>query len=163
MVYSFWLDGKEFKINITDTPRGTLHVNMEDRTYDLRMEQLNDDEFLLNIEGRIYDTVITANTNSYAVHLNGKSYQLEKKSASKILGMSSARQTQRDVKTAMPGKIVKVLAEEGASMEEGQAVLILEAMKMQNEIKTPKVGILRRIHYKAGESVEAGAVLFTMD
>lgn len=163
MVSSFWLDGKEFKINIKDTSRGMLQVDMKDRTYELRMEQLSDHEFLLNIEGRIYDTIITSNTNSYAVHLNGKSYQLEKKSAARILGMSSARQSQRDVKTAMPGKIVKILAEEGTSVEEGQAVLILEAMKMQNEIKAPKGGTLCRIHFSAGESVEAGAILFTMD
>ena len=163
MFYSFWLDGKEFKMNIRDMSRGALQVDMNDRSYDLQMEQLSDHEFLLNIGGRIYDAIITANTHSYSVYLNGKSYRLDKKSAAQILGVSSARQTKRDVKTSMPGKIVRVLAEEGAEVEEGQAVMILEAMKMQNEIKAPKAGILTRIHPAAGDSVEAGAVLFTVD
>ena len=163
MFYSFWLDGKEFKMNIRDMSRGALQVDMKDRSYDLQMEQLSDHEFLLNIGGRIYDAIITADTLSYSVYLNGNSYRLDKKSAARILGVSSARQIHRDVKTSMPGKIVRVLVEEGAEVEEGQAVMILEAMKMQNEIKSPKTGILCRIYPVTGDSVEAGAILFSVD
>ena len=63
----------------------------------------------------------------------------------------------------MPGKIIKVLVQEGESVQEGQAVLILEAMKMQNEIKSPQSGQIVRIVPREGESVETGALLFSVD
>jgi len=57
---------------------------------------------------------------------------------------------------------VKILLKEGDEVEEGQAVLILEAMKMQNEIKSPQAGKITKIRPKAGDSVETGAVLFAV-
>jgi biotin carboxyl carrier protein len=56
-----------------------------------------------------------------------------------------------------------VLAGEGDEVAEGQPVMILEAMKMQNEIKAPRSGTLRRLNAQAGETVEAGAVLFSVE
>jgi biotin carboxyl carrier protein len=52
---------------------------------------------------------------------------------------------------------------EGEKVREGQAVLVLEAMKMQNEIKSPQSGTITRIVPKAGDSVEAGSLLFTVE
>jgi biotin carboxyl carrier protein len=63
----------------------------------------------------------------------------------------------------MPGIIVKVLLAEGENVEEGQAVLILEAMKMQNEIKSPQKGKVTKIIPSAGDSVETGALLFSVE
>ncbi len=69
----------------------------------------------------------------------------------------------RNVKTSMPGRIVKVLVRQGEKVKEGQAVLVLEAMKMQNEIKSPQTGIITQISPKAGDSVEAGSHLFSVE
>jgi biotin carboxyl carrier protein len=62
----------------------------------------------------------------------------------------------------MPGRIVKVLLKEGDEVCEGQAVMILEAMKMQNEIKSPQSGHIGKIGPQTGDSVETGALLFTV-
>ena len=59
----------------------------------------------------------------------------------------------------MPGKIVRVLVTEGAAVEAGSGVLVVEAMKMQNEIKSPKRGIVQKILVGAGTAVNAGDVL----
>jgi biotin carboxyl carrier protein len=91
------------------------------------------------------------------------SFDIEKKSASQILGGTQRQRQKRDVKTSMPGKIVKVLMAESENVEEGQAVLILEAMKMQNEIKSPQKGKITKIIPKAGDSVETGALLFSVE
>jgi len=63
----------------------------------------------------------------------------------------------------MPGRIVKVFVEEGEEVKEGQAVLVLEAMKMQNEIKSPQPGIITKINLAAGDSVQAGSLLFSVE
>jgi biotin carboxyl carrier protein len=63
----------------------------------------------------------------------------------------------------MPGRIVKVFIREGDRVEEGQAVLVLEAMKMQNEIKSPQSGVLSSLNFSEGEYAEAGAILFSVE
>ena len=63
----------------------------------------------------------------------------------------------------MPGRIVKVYVKEGEKVKDGQPVLVLEAMKMQNEIKSPQSGKITKMNPKAGESVEAGSLLFTVE
>jgi biotin carboxyl carrier protein len=60
----------------------------------------------------------------------------------------------------MPGKVVKILVAEGEAIEAGQGVLLFEAMKMQNEIRSPGDGVLRRLHVEEGQAVEARTPLF---
>ncbi len=64
-----------------------------------------------------------------------------------------------EIKTAMPGKIVRVLAEQGAEIKQGESVIVVEAMKMQNEMKSPKDGIVKEIRFSVGSTVNAGDIL----
>jgi biotin carboxyl carrier protein len=59
----------------------------------------------------------------------------------------------------MPGKIVSVLAAQGQKVEAGQGLLVIEAMKMQNEIRSPKSGTVERLLAKEGQTVGAGEIL----
>jgi len=63
----------------------------------------------------------------------------------------------------MPGKVVRVLLPENAEVEAGQGVLVVEAMKMQNEIKSPKKGVVRKMIATAGANVNAGDVLAVVE
>ena len=63
------------------------------------------------------------------------------------------------VTAIMPGKIIRVLIAEGDQVAEGDVVCILEAMKMENELKAPKTGTIRVLHIQSGQEVEMGAVL----
>ena len=63
------------------------------------------------------------------------------------------------VNAPMPGKIVKIVAEAGKAVKKGDVVLILEAMKMQNEITAPADGKLKSVNVAAGQSVKPGDVL----
>ena len=63
------------------------------------------------------------------------------------------------VTAIMPGKIVRVLVAEGDELAEGDVVCILEAMKMENELKAPKAGMVKALHVELGQDVESGAVL----
>lgn len=67
------------------------------------------------------------------------------------------------IKAAMPGKVVKVLVAEGEGIETGKGVLVVEAMKMQNEVKSPKAGTVQAIRVSAGDSVAAGQVLVIVE
>jgi biotin carboxyl carrier protein len=63
------------------------------------------------------------------------------------------------VTAIMPGKIIRVLVAEGDEVTEGDVVCILEAMKMENELKAPKAGLVQALHMQPGQDVEMGAVL----
>jgi acetyl/propionyl-CoA carboxylase alpha subunit len=68
-----------------------------------------------------------------------------------------------EVRAQMPGKVIKVLVAPGASVEIGQGLLVIEAMKMQNEMKAPKSGRVARIHAKEGATVTAGEPLAVVE
>lgn len=63
------------------------------------------------------------------------------------------------IKAAMPGRVIRVLVSEGESISEGQGLVVLEAMKMQNEITAPRAGTVRRLAVAEGAVVAAGALL----
>ena len=63
----------------------------------------------------------------------------------------------------MPGKVVRVLVKENSEVDAGQGVVVVEAMKMQNEIKSPKKGVVRKMIAAEGASVNAGDVLAVVE
>lgn len=67
------------------------------------------------------------------------------------------------IKAAMPGRVIRVLASEGESVSEGQGLVVLEAMKMQNEISAPRAGTVRQLTVAEGAVVAAGALLCLVD
>ena len=65
----------------------------------------------------------------------------------------------QQVTAPMPGKVIRILVQAGDKVEAGQGLLVVEAMKMQNEIRSPKGGTIERLHVKEGQPVNAGEVL----
>jgi biotin carboxyl carrier protein len=68
-----------------------------------------------------------------------------------------------ELRAQMPGKVIKLLVEVGKAVEPGQGLIVVEAMKMQNEMKSPKKGIVSRIHAIEGATVVAGEALMVVD
>src|SRR6266446_6269926 len=68
-----------------------------------------------------------------------------------------------EIRAPMPGKIVKLLVTEGAAIEVNQGLLVMEAMKMQNEIKSPKKGIVRKLGVSENAAVNSGDLLVTVE
>ena len=64
---------------------------------------------------------------------------------------------------SMPGKVVRILVASGAEVSEGEGVIVVEAMKMQNEMKSPKAGLIKEIKVKEGSTVNAGDVLVIIE
>ena len=68
-----------------------------------------------------------------------------------------------DIKAPMPGKVLQVLVNAGDTVEEGQALLVLEAMKMENVIRAPRSGVIAGVQAQVGEAVEKAATLVTYE
>jgi biotin carboxyl carrier protein len=69
----------------------------------------------------------------------------------------------KEIRAVMPGKVVAVLIEVGQAVEQGQGMLVIEAMKMENEIPAPRTGSVKEIRVKPGQAVEAGELLAVID
>ncbi|OGD18995.1 MAG: hypothetical protein A2Y69_09000 [Candidatus Aminicenantes bacterium RBG_13_59_9] len=163
MNFLFWLGQKEVKVSLEAAGDNVLRVSVGDRSYDVSAEFIGQEEILLNVDGRIFNVIVHSNSLSHSVFVNGRLFRVEKRSALKILREDKGRQKKRDVRISMPGRVVQVLAAPGDEVQEGQPILVLEAMKMQNEIKAPQAGQIARICFRAGDYVEASSVLFTVE
>lgn len=98
------------------------------------------------------------------VHFDGSRYEVEvvderTKAIREVTGDMDAHAGPKPVKAPMPGMVMRVEVEAGQSVEEGQGLVIVEAMKMENELKAEAAGVVAKICVEAGEAVEKGAVL----
>jgi biotin carboxyl carrier protein len=81
----------------------------------------------------------------------------------KLAGAEGGKRKGMKVKAQMPGKIVRVLVQEGASVAKDQPLLVMEAMKMENEIRAQSAGVVKQLHVQPGQTVETGAPLLVLE
>ena len=77
--------------------------------------------------------------------------------------VAGAQHGRQNIAAPMPGKVVRVLVSVGDTVEPGQGLIVVEAMKMQNEMKSPKAGIVAEIKTKDGATVAAGEILIVIE
>ena len=87
----------------------------------------------------------------------------ERTRAIRAMGGGGAVSDQRTVTAPMPGLVVKVEVEPGQTVRAGQGVVVVEAMKMENELKAPADGIVAEVAVRAGQTVEKGALLIALN
>ena len=115
--------------------------------------------------GRSYDVMFEpAAGGAWQVHVNGRTVQAGlRTSAQRLRGHSAAGAGDGRVVAPMPGRVVKVLVTPGTAVEARQGVVVVEAMKMENELRAPRAGIVREVRVAEGVSVEAQTVLVVID
>ena len=112
--------------------------------------------------GRQYRCVLDGD----GVVIDGRRYGFEVEDPRSLQGRRGAgagTEGPRPVKAPMPGRVVRLLVEAGESVEEGQGVVVIEAMKMQNELKSPKAGRVARVGAAVGDTVGSGDVLVVVE
>ncbi|MEM9801680.1 MAG: biotin/lipoyl-containing protein [Planctomycetota bacterium] len=122
-------------------------------------------QVVLNHMGKSYAMSIEGTPHAMAITLAGHRYDATLEDERERAANLAARAKNKGggvVKAVMPGVVVEVLVEEGQAVEAGQPLLILEAMKMQNEIGAPGSGTVERIHAGAGDAVGAGDKLLSL-
>jgi biotin carboxyl carrier protein len=100
------------------------------------------------------------------VRVRGSAYEVALTDPKRLRGARGAgaeASGRAQVRASMPGKVVRVLVEAGASVEAGEGLVVVEAMKMQNELKSPKAGVVVEVRAEAGATVNAGDVLVVVE
>lgn len=114
------------------------------------------------VDGRSYTVIVLPGGN---VSVNGVIIPIEviDPRAYQDRGKSGLTEGRQQIAALMPGRVVNVLVEAGAVVEAGQGLIVVEAMKMQNEMKSPKAGRVAEVKTKPGAAVTAGEVLMVIE
>ncbi len=142
-------DGEAQVVDIREVEPGCYSILLEGRSVDVRLDGAKHPD---------------PDLHAYRATLYDGAYEFALQDPMKALlaaqgGPAGAAGT---LAAPMPGKVVKLLAKEGDPVVEGQPLLIMEAMKMQNELRSPGGGTLAKIHVAEGAAVETGANLVTI-
>ncbi len=115
------------------------------------------------LEGQSFTVHVVRDGESWRVHSRGSDLEVAvrdpRRWTGRAGGAAAGRAGRQEVTAPMPGKEVRVLVTERQEIEAGQGLVVVEAMKMQNEIPSPKSGVVEQVRVREGDTVEHGAVL----
>lgn len=151
------VDAKRKKFEFTLPFSDVLNVNGKESEVVIKEDEKHG-TYLLWKNKKYPVEVIAKNQNRFEILLNGISYiyTVETPTSYKrmrFLSTKGGSKKNENLEAPMPGKIVEIITEEGRDVRAGEPLLILEAMKMQNEIQAPISGKIKKIHVKTGQSV----------
>ncbi|HTL12033.1 MAG TPA: biotin/lipoyl-containing protein [Bdellovibrionota bacterium] len=153
-------------------PEGTAEVEVGGKTHSVSWKQ-DGDGLWLEFADRIVGFDIRSvkgDDGSQTFDLNGRGYPAEwrgirflREGEEAVSGAGSGKSNRAKVRAEMPGKVSRLFVTEGQVVAKGERLLVMEAMKMENEIVSPVPGRVTGLGAKAGESVESGALLLTVE
>ncbi len=132
----------------------------------VRVVSRSQDHWTLEIDGQIEDVLISRKREEVLIDWKNRTFTVKiGRLQEKRLSDSVPTETQRaaSLTAQMTGKVIAILANEGEEVEVGQGLAIIEAMKMQNELRSPRSGIVTRCNIREGETVNTGDLLFEID
>lgn len=143
---SWKLNGKNIAIDKIQISETNYHIIKDDKTYDIDIVKFNKEEKTATIK---------VNGTKYEIKVADKFDELLKN-----LGMDNlASKKINNIKAPMPGLVLNILVEDGSVVKKGDALLVLEAMKMENILKSPTDGVVKKIAVKKGIAVEKNQLL----
>lgn len=159
-----WLEihGKKRRVDLPQIITGALECSVDGRAIRADARMLEPGVLSLAVDGRQYRCVLDGDV----VWIGGRRHEFsieDPRSLAGRRGKGGGAEGPRAVKAPMPGRVVRVLVAAGAEVAEGQGVIVIEAMKMQNELKSPKTGSVSRIVVAPGDTVSSGDVLVVVE
>jgi biotin carboxyl carrier protein len=152
-------------VDVKELPSGALEVLVNDASADVDVVAVGG-QLSVRIDGKVVDLTTEGQPPELGAIASGhRSYvrvESERSRAADAAKKGSASGSEKLVKSPMPGRIVKLLVQPGDEVEAGRPLLVMEAMKMENEIKAKAACKVAEIHVKVGEAVEGNAKLMTL-
>ena len=156
MRYVTTIGDHEYLVDILDDK----HIAVNGATYEIDLKSIGDQPlYSLLVNGESFEGYVYPSDQSWQVLLRGRTYpasvedERERRLRLAASGVVSER-VEFTLKALMPGLIVAVNVREEQEVEKGEVLVVLESMKMQNELKSPRPGIISRLRVKVGDSVE---------
>jgi biotin carboxyl carrier protein len=145
------LNGRVVLLDAVFVQNGILSLLLEGKSYEIKRENIASENTRSEINGSDVNVVV-GHTRFAAAVRDPRSFRSRQRAGASEQGL-------KKITAPMPGKVVRILAAVGTQVEAGQSVIVIEAMKMQNELKAPKSGAVKKINVVEGAAVEAGQSL----
>jgi biotin carboxyl carrier protein len=160
MIYDVTIDGKNYRLELDRADRGWL-CHMDGRAVEVDAVLVQPDVLSLRIDNKAYEVKRERVAGNLHVWVGNTPFAVEIRDPRSLRGRARSVDDDGPKKLTahMPGKVVRVLVSPGTEVDAGAGVLVVEAMKMQNEIKSPKKGKIQKILVSEGAAVNAGDVL----
>jgi biotin carboxyl carrier protein len=165
MKYFASVNGRTHEVELSEQ-LGRLVARVDGQELALRYEEVDElGQVSVQCEGRSYALSLEGDGEQVTVTLAGNFYEIGLEDERERAAHAAERASGRGggvVQAIMPGVVVELLVEPGRTVAKGEPLLILSAMKMQNEIGAPQAGVVKELHVAAGQAVSAGAKLVTL-
>ena len=165
MKYTALIGNKEVEVELGNGSLAPVRARIAGRNYEVTLHEVEPGVFWFSDGDRSVEAAVIANAEGYTVAMGSRYVKLEL-----LDGRSVLRQPAQlghgglaELHAAMPGKVVKILVEEGSTVKANQGIVVIEAMKMQNEMRSPKAGTVQKIPVEEGTTVAAGALLAVVE
>jgi len=151
--------GKQIDLSWTET-ESTIEATVGGRMYGIEKRRLGSESLWFGVSGVSMEVAVTPTETGYDVSIRGNQIPVE--------FVDSSRKARRQgpsasgvavVRAPMPGKIVRILRRQGDDIEAHEGIVVMEAMKMQNEIRTPKRGKVLQLSVAEGDAVKLGDLI----
>ena len=160
MLYDVTIDGKSYRLDLNRAD-GRWSCRLDGRELEVDAILARPDVLSLRIGNMAYEVKSERVANDLQLWVGSTRFAAEVHDPRSLRGRSRAGDDHgpKKITASMPGKVVRLLVREGDGVEPGAGVAVVEAMKMQNEIKSPKKGTVQKILVSEGATVNAGDVL----
>lgn len=147
----FSIDGEPLDADWTEISPGHFSILISGQSYEARVAPAAESQ-----PGQPENWVVTIAEYDFRVRIDDPRTR-------RFAGQAAAHEGPMDVLAPMPGKIVKVLVGPGQEVTQDQGLVVIEAMKMQNELRAPRAGRITQVHIEEGIGIESGARLMRLE
>ena len=156
---------EEYRVEVERSRSGTLKLRLDGREVAVEVLSVEDGVLQARLDGRHVTVSFAVDSADVLVFLDGESYRLSRPSPLDVddIGPGGAAAGGASLTAPMPGTVVKVLVDEGDEVEEGQLILVLEAMKTEHSVAAPHDGVVSSLPYGEGDGVSGGVVLVELE
>lgn len=167
MKYTAILEDKERELEVIRQDEHRFRVLVDGEAHDVDARHCAPDLLSILVDNVSYDISFSLDETNVQLNFRNRYYKIEvlderRMRMRRVLSELEVSGPEM-IKTSMPGKVVKVLVEEGQEVAPGTGVIIIEAMKMENVIQCRNGGIIKGVHVKAGEAVESDVTLIEIE
>jgi pyruvate carboxylase subunit B len=160
MTYTFKHNNELYKV-ILNEDKNQLIVEIDGTEYPVEYSMIDNNMYSIIIDGKSTTLAVLKKGKNIQVFHNGNLRELEYISEREIL-KGAAVSSGLEITSPMPSRVVKILKEEGDEVELDEGVIVVEAMKMESELKAPSSGKIKEIRVSEGDAVESGTILVVL-
>lgn len=167
MKYTITINGRDYDVEYDESSPSKILLSGKEMTFDIR-QGIHPQNVSLLLDNQSLMFWIEKNEEGYHAHCQGRDFNIAVEDARtrqlrSLLKAGGDKNVAGSIRASMPGMVVRILVQPGDQVRKGQGLLIVEAMKMENEIKSPMNGMVKQIRITPQKAVEKGEMLLILE